>query len=69
MSIELLPFSAFALESCAPRTLAPGPGQALTASASAAGVLSLRASEPTPSGCEQACIVPCAHPEPLTITF
>jgi hypothetical protein len=32
MSIELLPFSAFALETCAPAALASGEGQTLTLS-------------------------------------
>jgi hypothetical protein len=68
MSIELLPFSAFALESCAAPARADVEGQTLTLSALASGSMSLHAAEFALQGSERVCVAPTAD-DPLTITF
>jgi hypothetical protein len=68
MSIELLPFSAFALESCAAPARTPGDGQTLTLSQLATCLLSLRATEVALPGSQHTSVALLAD-EPLTITF
>ena len=78
MSIELLPFSAFALESCAAPAPAPGEGQTLTLplrvvrSAGAetmTGQISLHADSPAVQGSRHAGIARLADTAPVTLTF
>ena len=77
MSIELLPFSAFALESCVAPAPVPGEGQTLTLSLRAAradaepmaGWMSLRAESVAVQGGHHAGVVAGAPGEPFTITF
>lgn len=69
MSIELLPFSAFALESCAAPAKAPGQGETLTVSGLADGLLSLRAVQAPLPGSQHTCVLPSLEDEPLTLTF
>ncbi len=69
MSIELLPFSAFTLESCAAPARAPGEGQTLTFSNVVDGLLSLRAIPAPLPGSEHACVLPAREDEPLTLTL
>jgi hypothetical protein len=77
MSIDVLPFSAFALESCAAPAMAAGDGQTLTLSlrpgragdaTPIAGWLSLHASEAVVTDARHAGIARADDP-PLTITF
>ena len=73
MSIDLLPFSAFALESCAAPAVACGEGRTLTlplrrAGAPMAGELSLVASDAA-SGDMRCAGIARAQDAPLTITF
>ncbi|HTH79796.1 MAG TPA: hypothetical protein VL593_12525 [Ramlibacter sp.] len=68
MSIELLPFSAFALESCASPARAPVDGQTLTLSSLASGSMTFHVTEIALLGSERVCIAPTLD-EPLTITF
>jgi hypothetical protein len=78
MSIDLLPFNAFALESCAAPAPAPHDAQTLTLplrverapGESIAGQLSWNpAGEPEACVVQRAAIVPPPQSTPLTITF
>jgi hypothetical protein len=78
MSIELLPFSAFALESCAAPAPAPGEGQTLTlplriarslATEPMSGRVALHVSTVAVEGSRHAGVVAPADVLPLTITF
>lgn len=68
MSIELLPFSAFALESYASPERAAADGQTLTSSSLATGAMLLQATEIALQAAERVSVITTEH-EPLTITF
>ena len=68
MSIDLLPFSAFALESFASPERAGAEGQTLTSSSLATGSMLLRATELAIQAGERVSVIATEH-EPLTITF
>jgi hypothetical protein len=68
MSIELLPFSAFALESCAAPSRAHVEGQTLTLSSLVTGSMMLHATEIALPAGERVSVAPAAD-DPLTITF
>ena len=78
MSIELLPFSAFALESCAAPAPTPGEGQTLTLALRCGrgssiepmvGLLTLRAASAAVQGSHHAGVVAPAEGGALAITF